>query len=313
MTAGLVVGIVALPLSIALAVAVGVPPVTGLYTAAFAGCTANSSGACSAHPVLLRDSQYGNTYNISVTTSNALVDGLGPHVTTFRSTNVSTGVVTDEVFVAFYSASALTSDAISGLNQVYVRHLTLVNGALQSATTALVSRPGDFSTSDCVTSDAANAMDLYAGSSTDIAVTVGYSCYLQSNGSSHVFVKTLHYSGAGAPTELARTQADLDPATGSAPYASVNPSLIVHAQSGIWQRDVHVGFEAQASALAPRRVWLRRIDRDDYATGSVVNLCPQGVGGCLHPAVTQRGLGVYAAFTQNSSSGHASQINSGRE
>ncbi len=35
--AGLVVGIIALPLSIALAVAVGVPPVAGLYTAIFAG------------------------------------------------------------------------------------------------------------------------------------------------------------------------------------------------------------------------------------------------------------------------------------
>lgn len=38
--AGLVVGVVALPLSIALAVAVGVPPVMGLYTATFAGVTA---------------------------------------------------------------------------------------------------------------------------------------------------------------------------------------------------------------------------------------------------------------------------------
>ena len=35
--AGLVVGIIALPLSIALAVSVGVPPVAGLYTAIFAG------------------------------------------------------------------------------------------------------------------------------------------------------------------------------------------------------------------------------------------------------------------------------------
>lgn len=35
--AGLVVGIIALPLSIALAVAVGVPPIAGLYTAIFAG------------------------------------------------------------------------------------------------------------------------------------------------------------------------------------------------------------------------------------------------------------------------------------
>ena len=38
--AGLVVGIIALPLSIALAVAIGVPPVAGLYTAVFAGASA---------------------------------------------------------------------------------------------------------------------------------------------------------------------------------------------------------------------------------------------------------------------------------
>jgi SulP family sulfate permease len=38
--AGLVVGIIALPLSIALAVAVGAPPVAGLYTAAFGGAAA---------------------------------------------------------------------------------------------------------------------------------------------------------------------------------------------------------------------------------------------------------------------------------
>lgn len=38
--AGLVVGVIALPLSIALAVAVGVPPVAGLYTAVFAGAVA---------------------------------------------------------------------------------------------------------------------------------------------------------------------------------------------------------------------------------------------------------------------------------
>lgn len=38
--AGIVVGIIALPLSIALAVATGVPPITGLYTAIFAGTVA---------------------------------------------------------------------------------------------------------------------------------------------------------------------------------------------------------------------------------------------------------------------------------
>ena len=38
--AGVVVGIIALPLSIALAVAIGAPPVAGLYTAVFAGATA---------------------------------------------------------------------------------------------------------------------------------------------------------------------------------------------------------------------------------------------------------------------------------
>jgi SulP family sulfate permease len=38
--AGLIVGIIAVPLSIALAVAVGVPPIAGLYTAVFAGAVA---------------------------------------------------------------------------------------------------------------------------------------------------------------------------------------------------------------------------------------------------------------------------------
>jgi len=42
--AGLVVGIIALPLSIALAVAVGAPPIAGLYTAVFAGGVASIFG-----------------------------------------------------------------------------------------------------------------------------------------------------------------------------------------------------------------------------------------------------------------------------
>lgn len=42
--AGVVVGVIALPLSIALAVAVGVSPVAGLYTAAFAGAAATLFG-----------------------------------------------------------------------------------------------------------------------------------------------------------------------------------------------------------------------------------------------------------------------------
>lgn len=42
--AGLVVGIIALPLSIALAVAIGVPPIAGLYTAIFAGGAASIFG-----------------------------------------------------------------------------------------------------------------------------------------------------------------------------------------------------------------------------------------------------------------------------
>ena len=43
--AGLVVGTIALPLSIALAIAVGAPPIMGLYTAAFAGATASIFGS----------------------------------------------------------------------------------------------------------------------------------------------------------------------------------------------------------------------------------------------------------------------------
>lgn len=42
--AGLIVGVIAFPLSIALAVAVGVPPIAGLYTAAFAGFAASAFG-----------------------------------------------------------------------------------------------------------------------------------------------------------------------------------------------------------------------------------------------------------------------------
>ena len=44
--AGAVVGIVALPLSMALAIAVGVPPQHGLYTAIFAGATVALTGGC---------------------------------------------------------------------------------------------------------------------------------------------------------------------------------------------------------------------------------------------------------------------------
>jgi SulP family sulfate permease len=69
--AGVVVGIIALPLSIALAVAVGVPPVAGLYTAVFAGAAAAIFG--------------GSNYNITGPTaalvpllsSTVLVHGAG--------------------------------------------------------------------------------------------------------------------------------------------------------------------------------------------------------------------------------------------
>src|SRR6476659_5706630 len=44
--AGIVVGIVALPLSMALAIAVGVPPQHGLYTAVFAGAIVALLGGC---------------------------------------------------------------------------------------------------------------------------------------------------------------------------------------------------------------------------------------------------------------------------
>lgn len=44
LTAGVIVGVVAIPLSIALAVAVGVSPISGLYTAAFAGAVASIFG-----------------------------------------------------------------------------------------------------------------------------------------------------------------------------------------------------------------------------------------------------------------------------
>jgi SulP family sulfate permease len=42
--AGAVVGVIAIPLSIALAVAIGMPPIAGLYTAAFAGAVASATG-----------------------------------------------------------------------------------------------------------------------------------------------------------------------------------------------------------------------------------------------------------------------------
>jgi SulP family sulfate permease len=45
--AGIVVGIIALPLSVALAVAVGAPPISGLYTAVFAGAAAAIFGGSS--------------------------------------------------------------------------------------------------------------------------------------------------------------------------------------------------------------------------------------------------------------------------
>ncbi|MBM4409868.1 MAG: hypothetical protein FJ037_00830 [Chloroflexi bacterium] len=44
LTAGAIVGVVAIPLSITLAVAVGVSPISGLNTAAFAGAVASIVG-----------------------------------------------------------------------------------------------------------------------------------------------------------------------------------------------------------------------------------------------------------------------------
>ena len=41
----LAVGVIAIPLSIALAVAIGMPPIAGLYTAVFAGAVASATGA----------------------------------------------------------------------------------------------------------------------------------------------------------------------------------------------------------------------------------------------------------------------------
>ena len=40
----LAVGVIAIPLSIALAVAIGMPPIAGLYTAVFAGAVASATG-----------------------------------------------------------------------------------------------------------------------------------------------------------------------------------------------------------------------------------------------------------------------------
>ena len=68
MIAGMVVGIIALPLSIALAVAVGVQPIAGLYTAVFAGAVAAITG--------------GSNYNITGPTA-ALVPLLAHAVLRF--------------------------------------------------------------------------------------------------------------------------------------------------------------------------------------------------------------------------------------
>ncbi len=68
MIAGMVVGIIALPLSIALAVAVGVQPIAGLYTAIFAGAVASVTG--------------GSNYNITGPTA-ALVPLLSHAVLRF--------------------------------------------------------------------------------------------------------------------------------------------------------------------------------------------------------------------------------------